>query len=305
MDANPIISPTGENFAEGGRPSKTAELIAMMRFRESRRPEDERICYDPYAVRFISPEVLDFIVREPEKYKALSEKVERSQPGHTNSIIARVRFIDDMVASSVRDGVRQVVILGAGYDTRAYRIEGVAQVRIFEVDHPNTQRLKKEKIREIFGSLPGHVTYVPLDLAVHNLGEQLRAAGYDPSVRSLFVMEGILVYLPPEAVDELLTFVANNSCRGSAIVFDYIPQSVVDGTCKLEAGKNMAKNVAAVGEPFRFGLKEGTLEEYLSKRGFIKIRNVTSEDYRRMYFHGKNADRLLNPLLFFAYAEAQ
>jgi len=163
--------------------------------------------------------------------------------------------------------------------------------------------VKKEKIREIFGSLPGHVTYVPLDLAVHELGPQLRACGYDPADRTLFVLEGLLLYLPPEAVDELLAFIRANSGRGSAIVFDYIPQSVADGTCELEIGKNMAKNVAAVGEPFRFGLKEGTLGQFLAERGFVNIKDLTSDDYRKLYFHGKNAERLLNPLLFFAYAE--
>lgn len=274
-----------------------------MRAKESRKPEDERVCYDPYASRFISKETLEFAAREPEKFKALSEQVERSQPGHTNSIIARVRYIDDVVASSVRAGIRQVVILGAGYDTRAYRIEGMANARTFEVDHPNTQRLKKEKIREIFGCLPDHVTYVPLDLAVHDLGGQLRSSGYDSALRTLFVMEGILLYLPQEAVDELLAFVVRNSGRGSAIVFDYIPQSVVDGTCELEIGRNMRRNVADVGEPFQFGLQEGTVEAFLASRGYTKIRDVTSADYRKLYFHGKNADRLLNPLLFFAYAE--
>ncbi len=119
-------------------PSKTAETITMVRVTESRKPEDERICYDPYAIRFISKEVLEFVTRNPEKYKAFVAQNERLVPGAVNSIVARVRYFDDVVKSSMCDSLKQLVILGAGYDTRAYRIDELKQVRIFEVDHPVT-----------------------------------------------------------------------------------------------------------------------------------------------------------------------
>jgi len=111
-------------------PSKTAETIAMVRVSESRKPEDERICYDPYAIRFISKEVLELTTRNPEKYRAFVAQNERLVPGAGNSIVARVRYFDDVVNSSVGDGLEQLVILGAGYDTRAYRIEGLKNVGI-------------------------------------------------------------------------------------------------------------------------------------------------------------------------------
>ncbi|MGA9138575.1 MAG: class I SAM-dependent methyltransferase [Methanocella sp.] len=283
-------------------PSKTAETMAMIRASESKRPEDERICNDPYAIRFVSRAVLEFAVGNPEKYKAFVDRMERLVPGAGNSCAARVRYIDDAVLACLADGLEQLVILGAGYDTRAYRIEELKKIRVFEADHPATQRLKVDKIREIFGSLPGHVTYVPADLAVDEPGRQLRGSGYDPSRKTLFVMEGLLMYLPPGIVDGILSFIAHNSCKGSAIVFDYIPDSVVDGTCELEAGKNWRKGVIDAGEPFLFGIEPGTLKTFLTQRGFVQIRDVTSEDYRNAYFHGKNAGRPLNPLLMFAYA---
>ena len=283
-------------------PSKTAETITMVRVGESRRPEDERICYDPYAIRFISREVLEFATGNPEQYRAFVARNERLVPGAGNSIIARVKYFDDVVNSSIGDGLEQLVILGAGYDTRAYRIEGLKNVRIFEVDHPATQMRKVEKIREIFGSLPGHVTYVPVDIGVGTLDRRLLESGYDRSLKTLFLMEGLFMYLPPGTVDETLSFIAHNSPRGSAIIFDYIPRSVVDGTCELEAGKNWRKGVMDVGEPFLFGIKEGEIETFLTQRGFSKIRNVTSKDYRKAYFSGKNERREVNSLLSFAYA---
>jgi methyltransferase (TIGR00027 family) len=283
-------------------PSKTAETIAMVRMSESKRPEDERVCYDPLAIRFISKAVLEFAAGNPEKYKAFVAANERLVPGAGNSCVARVRYFDDVVKSRLAEGLEQLVVLGAGYDTRAYRIDGLKNVRVFEVDHPVTQRLKVEKIREIFGSLPGNVMYVPADLGVDNLGQRLRDSGYDRSRSTLFVMEGILMYLPPGIVDEILSFIAHNSGEGSAIIFDYIPLSVVDGTCELEAGNNWRKGVMEAGEPFLFGIGEGEVGAFLARRGFSLVRNLSPDDYKRLYFQGKNADRVVNSMLSFAHA---
>jgi methyltransferase (TIGR00027 family) len=282
--------------------SKTAETIAMVRVSESRKPEDERVCYDQYAIRFISQEVLDFADHNPEKYKAFVARNERLVPGATNSIVARVRFFDDMIKSAINNDLEQIVIIGAGYDTRAYRIEGLSKIGVFEVDHPATQSIKIEKIKEIFNSLPDHVTYIPVDLEVDKFGQRLLESEYNTSLKTLFIMEGILMYLSPEIVDELLSFIVHNSGKGSSIIFDYIPLSVVDGTCELEAGQNWRKGVMDVGEPFKFGINDGETESFLTQRGFTKIRNVTSKDYKKAYFYGKNEDREVNSLLSFAYA---
>ena len=282
-------------------PSKTAETIAVIRMSESKKPEDERICHDPYAIHFVSQAVLDFAAHNPEKYKVFVARNERLVPGASNSIVARVRFFDDTVKFSIEDGIEQLVILGAGYDTRAYRIEGMNKIKVFEIDHPATQKIKIEKIKEIFNSIPDHVTYIPLDLEVDKFGQRLLESRYDSSKKTLFVMEGLLMYLSPEIVDEMLSFIVHNSGKGSAILFDYIPLSVVDGTCELEAGQNWQKGLKDAGEPFKFGIKDGSTESFLTQRGFTKIRNITSENYKKSYFHGKNKDRMVNSLSLFAY----
>ena len=131
---------------------KTAEGIAIHRFTESQRPEGERICYDPYAVYFLSPETLEFRAHNPDKVKAAQEQYERFFPGLGNSIRAKVRYFDDFIKKSIDEGLEQLIILEAGYDSRAYRIEGLKNIRVFEVDHPSTQNLKIKKIKKIFGS---------------------------------------------------------------------------------------------------------------------------------------------------------
>jgi methyltransferase (TIGR00027 family) len=281
-------------------PSKMAELIALHRVAESALPEGQRICYDPYAVHFVDPKILEFARKNPEKTKAMREHYERLFPGLGNSIRARVRYFDDFVKAAIGEGLEQLVILGAGYDTRAYRIEGLNKIRVFEVDHPLTQSIKIGKIKKIFGSLPEHVVYVPVDFESDDLGQKLLEKGYDNSRRTLFVMEGLVMYIPPKSVDETLSFILNNSAKGSAVLFDYFLQSVVDGTC--ETGKNMRDFAAQQGEPFLFGIEEGTVEAFLAERGFSKARNVTSEDYKKAYFHGINESRTVCNLLAFAHA---
>lgn len=286
--------------------SKMAELIALHRVAESRKTEGERICYDPYAVYFVNPETLAFAASNPEKTKEMSEYYERLFPGLANSIRARVRYFDDFLKSSLNEGLVQLVILGAGYDTRAYRIEGMkGKVRVFEVDHPDTQSVKIEKVNEIFGALPDHVVYVPVDFETETLGERLIAQGYDRSLKTLFLMEGLIMYIPPEAVDETLSFIARNSGKGSAIIFDHYPESVVDGTCELEMGKNIRNYTKQQGEPLQFGIREGMVEAFLAERGFSRVQNVTAEEYKKMYFHGINKDREVCDLLFFAHAVIQ
>lgn len=281
--------------------SKTAETVAVVRMSESKKSEHERICYDKYAVHFVSQEVLDFAKHHPKEYKEFVDRNERLIPGATNSIVARVRFIDDTLKSAIKNGLEQLVILGAGYDTRPYRIEGMDKIKVFEIDRHATQKIKKDKIKEIFKSLPDQVTYIPLDLEEDKFGQLLNSE-YDSSKKTLFIMEGLLMYLSPEKVENILSFILHNSGSGSAIVFDYIPLSVIDGTCALEAGQNFQKGVTEAGEPLLFGIEEGSIKSFLTKRGFTEIRNLTSEDYKKAYFHGKNESRRVNPLTLFAYA---
>lgn len=284
-------------------PSKMAEGIAMQRFGESSKPEGERICYDPYAQYFIRPEVIEFGRKHPEEAKELIENTERLFPGLSSSIMARVRYFDDFVKEAIENGMEQLVILGAGYDTRAYRIEELKEnIKVFEVDHPNTQSFKIKKIKEIFGSSPDHVVYVPVDFETEKFDKKILNKGHVSSKKTLFVLEGLVMYIPPKAVAEIFLFIAQNSGKGSGIIFDYYPQSVVDGTCKLEVGQNIRNHLIEIGEPLQFGIEEEEMEDYLVEFGFSNVKNITSEDYKKAYFHGKNKDRDVCSLLYFANA---
>ena len=279
-------------------PSKMAEVVALIRAEESEKPADERICYDSYAIHFASPEMREFMACHPEKYKAQREQVEHSLPGYSNSIVARVRYFDDIVKLSAQDGLEQLVIMGAGYDTRAYRIEELKNVHVFEIDHPDTIEVKKDKINEIFGFIPAHVTYVSADLEVEKLEQRLAESGYDKTKKTLFAMEGLIYYLPPEAVDDLLSFIVHSSSKENAVVFDYGRVKPDTTIHKGKSGYDFAKQRE---EPVKSSINE-PIEKFLSERGFYKIDNMDSKDYKKAYFYGKNGDRECNDMASFVHA---
>lgn len=275
-----------------GKPSQTAEIQAMRRAIESTKPEDERICYDPYAQHFLSTRYR-IIGKSHFLASALHWYLyERRLPGFFGFTVARVRYMDDYSESCVKDGIKQLVILGAGYDSRAYRIEGLkGRVMVFEVDHTATQRVKEEKIKKIFGSLPDDVVYVAIDFDKERLDKRLFESGYDRNVKTLFIWEGVTPFLTAEAVDETLAFVVNNSGKESSIVFDYLVRSDEYTPSEQRLIGKLTGLHSQMGELLKFSIQRSAVEEFLSKRGFNRVVNATIDDLKDLYFRGKNERR--------------
>ena len=267
--------------------SLTAAGIAIARAVEGEKPEGERICYDPYARRFAPAglyAVTAFMVR--------IGYTEWRGPGVMGFLAARERYIDDVLQDFFGKGLQQLVILGAGYDARAYRFDRLKEgVKVFEVDHPATQAHKITRLREIFGEQPPHVTYVPIDFNSQTLEKRLMESGYDPKLKTLFIWQGVTMYLAAEAVDDTLRFVVQHSASGSAIVFDYLYRRVLDGIQKQSEISNMRRYRFMSGEELTFGIEEGTGEAFLKERGFRRVRDIGAEGLKKAYFTGKNAGR--------------
>ena len=268
------------------RASTTAEGIALARAVESHKPAEQRICYDPFARQFVSAlywNVFRFFVS--------SGYAERRGPGTMGFLVARERYIDDYLQAVLDDGLEQLVILGAGYDSRAYRFERLKGCKVFEVDHPATQRAKIIKLKKILETLPAHVVFVPIDFETQTLQERLVECGYDEHKKTLFIWQGVTQYLTPEAVDSTLAFVAHHASRGSSIIFDYMHTSLLDGTVKRGEVNSMRHYRHLTGEGFKFGIPEGTIEAFMQQRGFCRVTNATHEDFKRAYFTGINQNR--------------
>ena len=285
-----------------GKPSRTSEGNTAVRAREMRRPPAERICHDPYAEHFLGP-----FHRALRKYPLLGLAYgwlgQYRYPGLRGGILARARYIDERLATALDEGVEQLVILGAGNDTRAYRLGAkVGELKVFEVDHPSTQQAKTVKLRTLFGKIPPHVAYVPVDFCRDDLGRRLGAAGYHPGKKTLFIWEGVIYYLDAAAVDTLLNFVTGNSGSGSSIIFDYFPPSVIDGSSEHKEARNLRKRVSRYGEPFTFGIDDGEIERFLHDRGFHELEVVGTAACKQAWFHGVNESMKVSEMFRFVHA---
>jgi len=275
-----------------GKASYTAEVMAIRRAVESMRPESERVCYDPLAVNFIRTQFRIIGRSRLLTRMAVWYADERRVPGGFGYVVARVRYIDDYLKTCMADGIGQLVILGAGYDTRPYRFDELkGRAKVFEVDHADTQKTKMEKLRKMFGSLPDHVVYVPIDFNKDKLDKRLYESGYDRNLKTLFIWEGVTYYIPAEAVDETLSFVANNSGEGSSIVFDYLVESDEYEKSEQLFIERVQKIHKRIGELLIFGIPNGTIEEFLSRRGFCQIENASVDYLKKAYFNGRNQRR--------------
>jgi len=272
--------------------SRTAEYMALYRALESARPSGNRLFTDPFAIHFLQPSLrrAAMLSKVPYLAAAVAWYADRRAPGARTSAIARTRLIDDVVSQALQDALRQVVILGAGFDCRFYRLLGISSVAAFEVDHPATIATKVSRLRTLLEKLPVNVRFVAIDFDRQSLAETLQKAGFDSGQPSIFVWEGVTNYLTANAVDAVLRYVAN-CASGSRLVFTYVHRDALNGSGKFPDAARIMSNVAELGEPWTFGLIPEELPSYLRERGLELNRDEGARQYRNEYF-GKTAESM-------------
>jgi methyltransferase (TIGR00027 family) len=275
--------------------SATAKGTAAMRAIESEKPSNERICYDPFARKF-SDTVYYVLI------KLFAGYGERRTHGALTFIACRCRYFDDYLQERLKCGTAQLVILGAGLDSRAYRNELLqGAVKIFEVDQPATQASKMGRVKKIFGKTPTNVTYVPIDFNDETL-DKLRTYGFDLSLKALFIWEGVTYYLDAEAVEATLTWVRENASPGSTIIFDY---QYIPATNRSQRQLNYLYAVIAriSGERRAFGFEKGQIKDFLTQRGFTNVVEVNAEQLKQLYCTGPNQKRTVAENFAIVHAE--
>jgi len=203
---------------------RTAVGAGMMRALEShaRRP----LVDDRLSERFLTGWVAVVVRHRLLRWLFLS-LLERAGPGFYGAVVCRTRAIDDACREALAPGVEQVVILGAGMDTRPYRLAELRTLKVWEVDLPRGQAAKKAAVLRVTGELPAHVRYAPADLARDKPGDVLAAAGIDPAARTLVLCEAVSLYMPAAAVAELLRY-AGSLPPGSRFILTYLSRAVAD-----------------------------------------------------------------------------
>jgi methyltransferase (TIGR00027 family) len=268
------------------RASRTAEYMALFRALESVvRPRRARLFEDPYARAFLRPSLRAVVAAAalPGLGGLLRRLLDERWPGARSSGVARTRWIDDAVRAACRDALRQIVIVGAGFDCRALRLPELAAARIFEIDHPATIAAKRRGLARRLAALPAGICFVPGDLEKASIDDLLVGAGFDHNTPAFFLWEGVTNYLSEAAVDATLTGIARVAAPGSRLIFTYVHRGVIDGSASFPGTAHLAATLQRAGEPWTFGLDPAAVPEFLAARGFSLLEDLGAADYRMRY----------------------
>jgi methyltransferase (TIGR00027 family) len=190
-------------------------------------------------------------------------------PGAPADFICRTRFIDDAIEREIARGARRIVIVGAGYDTRSFRLAARTDLQLIEIDHRDTQTAKVARAKQVIDStLLQHVRFIPHDLS-HAAPPVLPPS----TAPSIFVVEGLTGYLTADAVDSLFAWMRRMSVPDSTVVFTYPDRKFLDGRCTGKAAQALGRYLQRVGEPFRMGWYPEELKQYCADRGFALAEN--------------------------------
>jgi methyltransferase (TIGR00027 family) len=258
-----------------GEPSRTA-LAAAMHRAAHQVVERGMIFQDPLALRILGVDE-ETVVRE-----AGGEARRRMRM----FIAMRTRFAEDALRVAVEDGTTQLVVLGAGLDTFAYRSPYGVRLKVFEVDHPATQAWKKQRLKEAGIEVPEWLRFAPVDFERETLTEGLRAAGINDEAATFFTWLGVVPYLSETAIFETLGFIARLK-GGAQVVFDYSdPPEVMDDETRAFHDQR-ARRVADIGERWMTYFEAEPLRERLLDVGFLEVEDLRPGQMLDRYFPGR------------------
>jgi methyltransferase (TIGR00027 family) len=256
-----------------GTPSRTA-LAAASHRAAHQILENGRIFSDPLAVRILGIDAAT-VAREAEE--------QPTRRAMRLFIAVRTRFAEDALAAAVERGASQLVVLGAGLDTYAYRTKLGDRLRIFEVDHPATQEWKRQRLEAAAIPIPSALTFAPIDFERQTLAEGLAAARFDPAQQVFFTWLGVVPYLTEEAFWSTLNFISKLQ-NAAHVVFDYSnpPESL---TAEARANYDIrAARVAELGEAWLTHFDTDDLRAKLNDLGFTEIEDLGPPQIAARYF---------------------
>jgi methyltransferase (TIGR00027 family) len=256
-----------------GRPSLTA--LGAARLRAAHQVLDNAsILADPLAVRILGADI---------EVSLEHARTHASGPRMRWFIAARSRITEEALTSAVNDGATQLVVLGAGLDTLAYRTPLASRLRIFEVDFPATQARKREMLAAAGIAAPETLSYAATDFERQTLAETLDAAGFVAGRRSLFSWLGVVPYLTEDAIFSTLRYIAQLS-GGAEVLFDYVNPAGSVAPASRAAHQALAEAVAAVGERIQSYFDTEPLCAKMRSIGFRHVRDIGPAEIAARFF---------------------
>ena len=274
-----VLSASPDPLVAGA--SRTALAVAWLRAAHQFIDDPPRILEDPIAPCLLGPDAEAVVSHRRAELQTPGAR------GWRSHVVLRSRYAEDRLAAAALRGVRQYVVLGAGYDTFAYRQPAwAAGLRVFEIDQPASQRAKREALAAAGVETPPNVTFVPVDFETDVLADAMRAAGVDTAAPVFFSWLGVMSYLAEPAADALLRLAASYPAS-SEIVLTFAPR---DASRLVRS----AAAVAMVGEPWRTFIDAEELVSKLRGFGFAEVLILTPAEAEARYFLNRS-DGLLPP----------
>ncbi|WP_163566900.1 SAM-dependent methyltransferase [Fodinicola feengrottensis] len=246
-------------------------------------PQEHRIHEDKLAYGFLpaATRAIVSLTRWEPARRALFNATESRAKGLWAEMLCRKRYVDDKLRAAVTAGVDNVVILGAGLDTLAYRRPVPAGTAVFEVDQPDTISYKKKAVTRALGKMPATVTLVPIDFQKENLREVLTAHGYRSGGRTFFVWEAVTQYLTEDAVRSCFTFLSQASA-GSELVFTYVRKDFLDGIT-LYGAEGAYLDFVMKNRLWQFGMNPDQVEGFLADYSWMVKEQLGGKEFTARY----------------------
>ncbi len=244
-------------------------------------PENDRIITDDLALKIL-PFGYRAEVRLIGRLKDwIIKKSEQKVPGLWGGIMARKRYIDDQVSEAAKDRVEAVVNLGAGFDTRAFRLPALAEIPVWEVDQPQNVNAKKARLEKLFEEVPPHVTLTPIDFDHEDLETVLASNGYQSHSRTFFIWEGVTQYLTDAGIRATFDFLAT-APSGSRLVFTYTPRDFIDGEV-FYGQEYLYKQMLVKDKIWLFGLDPDNVDGFLGEYGWRILEHLGYDELDERY----------------------
>ncbi len=265
--------------------SRTAQMVCFLRAL-SYYEEDESYKSDDYMASNFLPFLFKLVLRIKILRNNIKKKLNSS--GMYEYIIGRTKVIDN-VFNKFSTEMDQILVLGAGFDSRSIRFKDVLfDTVIFELDSAQTQQLKIKKINKQKVTMPKNLKLIPIDFEIESFSEVLNKNNFKKNKSSLVLLEGLTMFLDPTSIDTLFKDISNYCGKDSIIVFDYLYDSVLNN--ETNHGKEVTNTVSNLGEEYKFGIPKGKVEEFVSQFGFELIEEFNADKLKKKFFSNKKSD---------------
>lgn len=272
--------------------TKVSMTARVARFTRAMSYYDKNPYYktDDYIAPVLIPSRYKIVVRN-----AITRFIYRKRYGTSGVyeyIVARTKLIDS-IFQDFPGNIRQVLIFGAGFDTRAVRFkDSLSNTTVFELDSPVTQQVKIKGFEKAHIALPSNLKFIPIDFSEESLPQKLDAADFKKNVTNFYLLEGLTSYLNPEAVGSIFNFLREYSGKGSLAVFDCIYASVLQRENIYYGEEECYGYAIDYGEPFQFGIEKGGIEDFLSGYNFKLVDTYDSVRFEEKYFTDEKGNKI-------------